>query len=250
MTNDTKCKNCDTFLVGNFCSSCGQKADTHRITFAHFLYEFFHALTHTDRGILLLMKALILRPGDVAKEYLDGKRKKYFNPLTFIIIISSIYAFLSYKTGYFEALSGFDRQIKVEGEVYTESMQLMLENRKILNLFLMPVLVSFLSWIFFRKQKTNMAENIVLNSFVLSQIYLIMIVIFIPGFLLFPETIKANNYMSHGLMLGYMSLAYHQFFKGHVFLTVLKTALIIVLFILLFWLSIMGYVMLKHLILG
>src|SRR6187402_2064747 len=100
------CKNCDSPLTSNFCANCGQKADVHRITFGHFLHEFFHAFTHTDKGILLLMKALIARPGKVAHEYLEGKRKKYFNPLSFLVILSSIYAYVSHKTGYFEALTG------------------------------------------------------------------------------------------------------------------------------------------------
>jgi hypothetical protein len=250
MTQDINCKNCNALLSGNFCSNCGQKTDTHRITFGHFLHEFFHAFTHTDKGILLLMKALVIRPGYVAKEYLDGKRKKYFNPLTFLVILSSAYAYVSYKTGYFEALTGFNRPTSGGSEEFKETMQLMLENGKIINLFLMPVIISFLSWIFFRKQKSNLAENFVLNSFVLGQIYIIMIVIFIPGFLLFPETIRVNNNIFHGLMLAYMSLAYYQFFRNNIFVTVLKSILIIVLFVTLFWLSIWGYVAVKHLILG
>src|SRR5688572_10457773 len=99
------CKNCDSPLDGNFCANCGQKSEIHRVTFKHFLHEFFHAFTHTDKGILLLMKELITRPGYVAQEYLDGKRKKYFNPLTFLIILSSLYVFFGQKSGYFGALS-------------------------------------------------------------------------------------------------------------------------------------------------
>src|SRR5688500_16468941 len=118
------CKNCDVLLEGNFCRQCGQKADTNRITFKHFLHEFFHAFTHSDKGILLLMKDLITRPGLVAREYLDGKRKKYFNPLSFLVIISSLYAYIGHVTGYLDALTGANRKGNTRGgEVWREVME-------------------------------------------------------------------------------------------------------------------------------
>lgn len=75
-----ECKNCGTAFEGKFCPNCSQKAATHRLTLGHFIHETTHALTHTDKGILLLIKELFVRPGIVAREYVEGKRKKYFNP--------------------------------------------------------------------------------------------------------------------------------------------------------------------------
>ena len=234
-------------MSGNFCANCGQTANIHRVTFKHFLHEFFHAFTHTDKGILLLMKELVTRPGHVAREYLDGKRKKFFNPLTFLVILSSLYAYAAYKSGYFEALSFKPQEYQHPGQ--REVSDIVNESGKIINLFLMPVLMSFFTWIFFRKLKTNFAENLVLSSFVLGQIYIVMIVIFIPAYLLFPATVQLNNILFHVLMLIYMSVAYHQFFKNNIFLSALKSALIIVLFIVFFWLCLIGFVILKHMIL-
>ena len=99
------CKNCEASFEGKFCSNCSQTADIHRVTLKHFFHELFHAMTHTDKGILLLAKALLTRPGHVAREYLDGKRKKYFNPLSFLVITAAISAFAIYQTGYFKAMS-------------------------------------------------------------------------------------------------------------------------------------------------
>lgn len=242
------CKNCDAVFEGNFCPNCGQKSDTHRITFGHFLHEFFHAFTHTDKGILLLMRSLIARPGHVAREYLDGKRKKYFNPLSFLVIISSVYAYVAYKTGYFEVITR--QQGPARHPVHAEVMQIMLNNGKTINLFLMPVLMSLFSTLFFWRSKTNLTENFVLNSFVMGQIYTSMILIFMPAFLLFPESIRLNNQIFHALMLVYLVVAYRQFFKNNIVLTTLKSALIIVLFIVFFWLSIVAYVLIKNWIIG
>lgn len=99
------CKNCDAATQGKFCSSCGQQVDTHRITVPHLSHELIHALTHADKGFLLLLKELITKPGIIARQYVEGKRKKYFNPLSFVVITTALSAFVSYKAGYFEALT-------------------------------------------------------------------------------------------------------------------------------------------------
>ncbi|GEM_PF-4297466 len=81
----TDCLNCGAaWQPGmNYCPQCGQKTDIHRLTFTHILHEFFHAFTHADKGIFHLLKGLATQPGTVAREYVEGKRKKYFNPFTF-----------------------------------------------------------------------------------------------------------------------------------------------------------------------
>jgi hypothetical protein len=248
--NSTNCKNCEAPLLGNFCSNCGQTAHVHRVTIKHFLHEFFHAFTHTDKGIFLLIKELILRPGIVAREYLDGKRKKYFSPLTFLIIIASLYAYIGHLTGFFYALSASDRY-KGRPQFVIEAMGIMDTSGKVVSVFLMPVLISLFTRMFFFRSRNNLAENLVLNSMVLGQIYLLAIVIFIPWYLLSPQTpIYVNNGVFHFLMWIYLVIAYYQFFRGNIFLTILKTILINVLFIIFFWVFIFGYVLLKHAIVG
>ncbi len=63
-----------------FCSNCGQRSDTHRLTIPHLAHDFFHALTHADKSIFSLLAQLATRPGAVARDYIAGKRKRYFNP--------------------------------------------------------------------------------------------------------------------------------------------------------------------------
>ena len=87
------CSNCSAVISENakWCSACGQSAHIHRFNFHHILHEFFHALTHADKGFLYLLKELAIRPGKVLLEYIiEGKRKKYFNPFTFLMIILAI----------------------------------------------------------------------------------------------------------------------------------------------------------------
>src|SRR5689334_23434282 len=98
----TICKNCSTEFEGKFCPNCSQKANTHRFTIGHFAHDAFHAVTHTDKGVLFLIKELFRRPGEVALEYNAGKRKKYFNPITYLLLVSALQIFAAQKTGIYD----------------------------------------------------------------------------------------------------------------------------------------------------
>ena len=53
-------------------------------------HELFHAVTHTDKRILHLVKHLALRPARAAIEYWKVPAKKYFNPFTFLLIFIAL----------------------------------------------------------------------------------------------------------------------------------------------------------------
>ena len=77
------CSNCATPLDPAFkhCPDCGQSTAIHRFNIKHLVHEFLHAFTHTDKGALILLRDLVVRPSTVLREYIvEGKRKKYFNP--------------------------------------------------------------------------------------------------------------------------------------------------------------------------
>jgi hypothetical protein len=245
------CKNCDASLDGRFCRNCGQKSDVRRITFGYVSHEFFHAITHADKGFLLLIKKLLVQPGIVAREYVEGKRKKYFNPLSFIVITSAINAYISYKTGYFTAVGsgqsggGGNRRMPA---MMVEAFKISNENGKLLSLILIVPLLAFLSWLLFRRSKYSMAETFVLNSFIVGQSHVIRTLIFIPWFLLAPNMSGINLAVFELLLLVYLIIAYRQFFHQNVFLTILKCVLTMVLFITLYWVFIVAYVYVKHLV--
>ena len=56
----------------------------------HILHDLQHAFLHADKGILYLIKEMAYRPGYVALEFVQGQRKKYFNPFSFLVIVVAI----------------------------------------------------------------------------------------------------------------------------------------------------------------
>lgn len=89
------CLNCNTTLLSEqkFCSTCGQKVPTKRLDLHDISHDVIHYFTHADKGIFQLLKALVTKTGIVAKEYVEGKRKKYFPPLNFFLIVAALYVF-------------------------------------------------------------------------------------------------------------------------------------------------------------
>ena len=77
------CKNCDRTFEGQFCSHCGQKSGVSELNMHDLIHEFWHSITHTDKGILKLVKDLFLQPKKVYHGYFVGQRKTYFSPVTF-----------------------------------------------------------------------------------------------------------------------------------------------------------------------
>jgi hypothetical protein len=105
---ESRCLNCATSMLvdQHFCGACGQRVIRGRLTLREIGHDVMHALTHADRSIFVLIGALITRPGKVAREYVDGRRKRYFGPFAFLVIAVGVASFLTYVMGlqWFEAV--------------------------------------------------------------------------------------------------------------------------------------------------
>lgn len=152
------CKNCQTSFVGNFCNQCGQKASVGELTLHDVLHETWHGITHTDSGILRLLKDLFLRPKSVYLNFFSGQRKKYFSPVTFFLIMAAILLILGVKVFDYE-----DYRLKTFNEFGRYALMV----TKFKTLLLLPIEV-MITWALFHKQY-NLAKHIVfwlyLNGF-------------------------------------------------------------------------------------
>lgn len=188
------CANCSTPLetAHRFCPHCGQQSPVHRITTGHFLHEGFHAVTHTDKGIFHLLKSLATHPGTVAREYMAGRRKKYFNLFTFFLIVMALFVFIN---TYFNKEVGHrqpDPTIlqRIPTEAGRQKYLVMMErsntinafftkNANIVAMFAIPFL-SFLTWVFYRKRQYNYAEHLTANLMFMSFMNLIFTLTIFP----------------------------------------------------------------------
>lgn len=88
------CLNCGKLFEGNFCPDCGQKAEVERLTPAVLLKEALHFFFHFEKGFLFTAWNFIVRPGKASIDFLNGKRKQFQKPVSYILILTGLYILL------------------------------------------------------------------------------------------------------------------------------------------------------------
>ncbi len=149
------CKNCANHFKGKFCPNCSQKASTGRLKVSNVLEELWHNFTHTDKSVVGLIASLFKNPGLVIREYIDGKRKKYFNPYTFFLVSGGILIFFTMKV------------FSIEDELYkfyNEFGQYTSEHYTVILLASMPFLAGLLRLVFW-KREINYSEWVIFFVF-------------------------------------------------------------------------------------
>lgn len=170
---ETSCLNCGAVYTGNFCTKCGQKARTHRISFATLAHEIPHSLLHLDKGFFFTLKELTIRPGKAVREYLAGKRVNHFPPLAYLVLWGTINSFLFH-------LGHADVSI-TPGLLFPQMSMLFVKYPALMFCSLIPF-ISFWSWLFNRHTGYNYWENFVLNTYLVAQFivfYLLYMIFFV-----------------------------------------------------------------------
>jgi len=92
------CPNCGAAVSGNFCHQCGQEAVLHPPSTREFLHEFIGHYVALEGKLWKTMKLLLLKPGQLSLEYMQGRRVRYIQPLrvylTFSLIFFAVFKFM------------------------------------------------------------------------------------------------------------------------------------------------------------
>ncbi len=88
-----ECKNCGHALdmSDKYCPNCSQANSTKKLTLKDFFDEFFSSLISYDSKLLKTLSALLLRPGKITRDYIEGKRVSYTNPFRFLLSLAIVY---------------------------------------------------------------------------------------------------------------------------------------------------------------
>lgn len=191
----TNCLNCGSSLDPGqkFCAVCGQKADTHRLSLHEIGHDALHYMIHADKSIFHLLRELAVRPGVVAREYIAGKRVKYFKPVNFFLIVGGIMVFM---TTFFHYAN--DTAVKhleqvaagVKDPVEQKQLYSQLERTKqtthyiskyanVVNMLVTP-LFAFVLWLFYRKAGYSFIEHLVANMYIISFTMLCYVLLVVP----------------------------------------------------------------------
>jgi hypothetical protein len=194
------CLNCGAIPAGAYCQACGQRCREGRLTVAQIGRWFVNDLLDFDRGLLLTVREMTLRPGAMIRGYVAGQRRRYTNPFTYLVLCAGLSllgwalisdAFLpqmkativnASRTMWALAPAQQARLVELQVGLIPYSTQL--------GLFLCLPFAALLR-LFFRKSGYNFAEVFVFALFASGQHYLVSLVLTAA---LFPFSRSYNLY--------------------------------------------------------
>lgn len=223
------CKNCGNVIHIKYCSYCGQEPVKGRLNLKEMARKFVEGFTHVDTGVFRLINKLTVNPGEVVRVYIEGKRKKYYSPVKYLVLVITLSALLTLHYERYDI--PFEPKFSSASELDDiAEHQYFNHNYYKYVLFISIPIASLVTWIVFRKSGHNLSENLVLNTYILSQVILLHTILITPLIIYsssFDDWI-ISIYMF--LAAGYMLWAYITFFKGKWFEVILRSLVALVAF--------------------
>lgn len=174
------CKNCNSPLNINdrFCATCGAKIIKNRLTLKTITSEFFETFISWDNQLFKTFKLLITKPESVIVSYINGTRKRYVKPFTYLLIALSLYGiFLNFANDLYVAVfsNGFkfnNENISFDKEYIQRMKKITMLSTKYFNFFMMLMIpfYSLLSKKAFKKY--NFVEHIIIITYIQAETFI------------------------------------------------------------------------------
>ncbi|MFT4095121.1 MAG: DUF3667 domain-containing protein [Niabella sp.] len=168
-----ECKNCGRLYSGNFCPQCGQSAHEKRIDARWLLHDVPHSVFHIDKGFFYTLKSLFTHPARMVKEYLEGKRVKYFRPFAYVVLMTTVSSLVV------ESLQTVTESVllkKAPAVLVTHNESFFAHYFSLL-IFMMIPLAALITWLSFYTRKYNYWEHFLINTYLSAQLNLFLIII-------------------------------------------------------------------------
>lgn len=85
-----KCACCGTEFVGNFCPRCGQSASVKHFSLKQAIDLFLDVWDVNNRSVFRTMRDMLLRPGYMIRDYLNGMQAGYFSPFKMFFLLATL----------------------------------------------------------------------------------------------------------------------------------------------------------------
>ena len=155
-----RCLNCESTVpeAARFCPTCSQRADTARLSFTDMARDLLHTFVNIERGPVVFAWALLTRPGGIAREYVEGRRRRYYGPFATLAVLVGMAALAL-------RLSGV--QVLSQEMSATSATTLLQRHFDVVLLAQLPLLGVVCS-LLFRDAHLTLPEHMVLAAYALS----------------------------------------------------------------------------------
>lgn len=214
------CINCSNELKGNFCISCGQRANVKRITLREGWNDFWARVYGFDGMFPRTLRDLTIRPGAASRRFIEGNRVAYYGPVGyFFLMITLLYLVASLLdinlVDFLKNSGGSEFQDPPkpgsgQEKLMQSTFELASDNLKLISFMVIPIQAFCSRFLFFRKSNLNFTEHTVLPFYGLGHLYWLSIAsLFLHSF----TGSFLPNWIQLVVALVYFSYAYSDLFK-------------------------------------
>ncbi|MEN0048436.1 MAG: DUF3667 domain-containing protein [Bacteroidota bacterium] len=194
-----------------------------RISIAR-LWNSFLEVLNLEKGVLLTIKDLAMRPGEMIRAYLfTNKRFDYAKPFSFLLLLTAIGTLLTAKILAYSqgAAAAQAQQFPEEMRGFVErTMDLLGEYYSLYQMSQIPI-YALGTYLLFRAVHYNYAEHLIINCFLTAFSTLMFILIF-PLFFVSPDLMSVLLI----IIFIYQIYFYHRIFQDILLFSIGKTILV------------------------
>lgn len=116
------CLNCGATLDGQYCGNCGQRAASRLISIWELLKDAFGDLLELDSRLWRTLIPLMIRPGQLTRDYLLGRRARFMPPFRMYLVLSIVFFLVAFFDPKEELGILFEPEPATESEQGTENV--------------------------------------------------------------------------------------------------------------------------------
>ncbi|WP_178983685.1 DUF3667 domain-containing protein [Winogradskyella helgolandensis] len=211
------CKNCHTELStkDDYCKSCGGKVIRNRLTFRNLFEHLSETFFNYDNKLLRTFIRLFTRPEDVVGDYIEGVRKKYVNPISYLGIALTLTGIIIYLMK--------KNQLEVNYDVFNQGMNqnymtkiqsLTTEYASLIFISYIPLLVAA-SWLILKKRNYNITERTVAFTYLMAQYSITSIIPSIFILIIVPQAYMTYSIFALTFLILYLLWSLFRISKIH-----------------------------------
>ena len=173
------CKNCTTELSLNseFCNQCGGKVIRNRLTFRNLFEHITETFFNYDNKLLRTFIDLFKKPEAVIRGYIEGIRRRYVNPISYLalaITIGGIYFIVLNKFFPNALAAGMSiSDDKNQQEMVSVMVKYIGEYYSIMMILFIPPYALLSRLVFINRKEFNFTEHIVMAMYIMAQFSLV-----------------------------------------------------------------------------
>jgi hypothetical protein len=92
------CLNCGAALTSAFCAECGQRVVPAHPTLSELAGDAFAELSGWDGKFVMTFRTLLTRPGELTRQFVEGKRVRFIAPVRLYLTVSLVYFIVAAST--------------------------------------------------------------------------------------------------------------------------------------------------------